>query len=115
MTSPGADVPIVVRTVDLSSYDRGELPLQNIDSRENLFGKRDMADLPFLHEAAILYNLKQRHADMQPYTRVGDIVVAVNPFRCISNLYSDETRRLYGNNLIWDGTFVSADSHLNFE
>jgi hypothetical protein len=115
MTTPGATVPFVVRTVDLCDYDRGELPLQNIDSRGNLLGKRDMADLPFLHEAAILYNLKQRHANMQPYTRVGDIVVAMNPFRWISNLYSDETRGLYGNNLIWDGTFVSADSHLHFD
>lgn len=101
---PGVDIPVIYRTVDLSDYDRGELPLQNIDSRGNFLGKRDMADLPFLHEAAILYNLKQRHSNLQPYTRVGDIVVAMNPFRWIDNLYSEETRQLYGKNLIWDGT-----------
>ena len=40
-----------------------------------------MADLPHIHEAAVLYNLKDHPGDRAPYTRVGDIVVAVNPYK----------------------------------
>ena len=70
-----------VRTVRLSDYPNAELPLQNVDGSGRLLGKSDMADLPSLHEAAVLYNLKDRHGRGVPYTRVGDIVVAMNPFR----------------------------------
>ena len=70
------------RTVSLEEYPNAELPLQNLedDGRTNM-AKNDMADLPHLHEAAILYNLKERIANAVPYTRVGDIMVAMNPFQ----------------------------------
>jgi len=90
-----------LRVVNLKDYPRNELPLQN---GKRSLGKRDMADLPFLHEAAILYNLKQRHADEQPYTRVGEIIVAMNPFKWMNDLYSQETRDLYAKSLVWEGT-----------
>lgn len=90
-----------LRVVNLNDYPRNELPLQN---SQRSIGKRDMADLPFLHEAAILYNLKQRHADEQPYTRVGEIIVAMNPFKWMNELYSQETRDLYAKSLVWEGT-----------
>ncbi len=32
-------------------------------------------------QAAILYNLKARHSRGIPYTRTGDIVIAVNPYQ----------------------------------
>lgn len=32
-------------------------------------------------QAAILYNLKSRHVRGKPYTRTGDIVIAVNPYK----------------------------------
>ena len=109
-----------IRIVNLSDYPRRELPLQN---NQKTLGKRDMADLPFLHEAAILYNLKQRHFEEQPYTRVGDIVVAMNPFMWICDLYSQETRDIYAKSLIWEGmritfwwhriTFVSCLNHVS--
>jgi hypothetical protein len=54
-----------------------------------------MADLAHLHEAAILYNLKRRHFDGNPYTRVGDIMVALNPFQWIDGLYSEEKQLFY--------------------
>ena len=40
-----------------------------------------MADFPHIHEAAVLYNLKDHPGDRSPYTRVGDIVVVVNPYK----------------------------------
>jgi myosin-5 len=92
----------LLRTVNLADYPHGELPLQNLDERGKLLGKRDMADLPFLHEAAILYNLKERHASRHPYTRVGDIMVAMNPFTWIEGLYSPETRDMYAKELLWN-------------
>jgi hypothetical protein len=93
----------IYRTVHLKDYPRQELPLQN---GARSLGKRDMADLPFLHEAAILYNLKHRHYSHQPYTRVGDIVVAMNPFTWMHELYSQKTRDLYATSLVWEGTYV---------
>ena len=95
----------MTRIVSLSDYPNNELPLQNLDSSTTSSkanaSKRDMADLPHLHEAAILYNLKERHATNHPYTRVGDIVVAMNPFVWMDHLYRKETRDLYAKNLVW--------------
>eukprot|EP00581_Thalassiosira_minuscula_P009908 CAMPEP_0183708778 /NCGR_PEP_ID=MMETSP0737-20130205/4981_1 /TAXON_ID=385413 /ORGANISM="Thalassiosira miniscula, Strain CCMP1093" /LENGTH=1321 /DNA_ID=CAMNT_0025936715 /DNA_START=22 /DNA_END=3987 /DNA_ORIENTATION=- len=90
------------RVVKLSDYKNDELPLQNLEKDGvTAVGKNDIADLENLHEAAILYNLKRRHADSQPYTRVGDILVAVNPFHWIDGLYSEEKQGFYAKNLIW--------------
>ena len=47
-----------------------------------------------------MYNLKARHETLQPYTRVGDIVIAMNPFHWIESLYTPQTRELYVQNLI---------------
>ena len=73
---------------------------------------RDMADLHYLHEAAILYNLKQRHAQKLPYTRVGDIVVAVNPFQWIDGLYSAEKQGLYAQHLVWEAKDYEANENV---
>jgi hypothetical protein len=109
-TRSSNNVPTMTRTVSLSDYPKQELPLQNTAEQQlsNYYshgtaGKRDMADLPFLHEAAILYNLKERHYNHHPYTRVGDIVVAMNPFQWMDHLYSSETREFYAKTLLWEG------------
>jgi myosin-5 len=90
--------------VDLSSktYSDGVLPLQNVDQDGKLVQVEDMVDLGFLHEAAILYNLKARHSQGIPYTRTGDIVIAVNPYRWIDELYTEEMRNFYAEKLVWD-------------
>ena len=69
------------RTVKLKDYEEDTLPLQNVLGSGQLMVVADMCDLPSLHEAAILYNLKARHEAKEPYTRVGDIVIAMNPFQ----------------------------------
>ena len=71
------------RIVKLKDYSETSqtLPLQNILENGELMVVQDMCDLPSLHEAAIMYNLKARHEGMEPYTRVGDIVIAMNPFQ----------------------------------
>ena len=100
-------VPSKQVEVDLKQYNDGVLPLQNVDEDGKLIEVCDMVDLSFLHEvsgrmndtfncsalslifrlidlylqAAILYNLKARHSQGIPYTRTGDIVIAVNPYQ----------------------------------
>ena len=86
-----------------------ELPLQNVDNDGNLQVVEDMVDLPFLHEAAILYNLKARHSKSLPYTRTGDIVLAVNPYKWFYDLYSDKQRNLYGKMLVWNVEDIDGD------
>lgn len=44
-------------------------------------GVEDMVNLNYLHEPAILYNLKQRFLRQIPYTYTGPICIAVNPVR----------------------------------
>lgn len=88
-------------TVKLAEYPHGLL-LQNVDERGLLKPVADMVDLPFLHEAAILYNLKSRHIQKKPYTRTGDIVIACNPYQWYHHLYNEELRHHYALALIWD-------------
>ena len=85
-------------------YPNGSLPLQN-----SAMTKRDMVDLLELHEPAILYNLKERHAQGLPYTRVGDILVAMNPFEWRPTFYSRQTQNDYSLRLIWEG--MNDDAH----
>jgi len=91
-------------TVKLSDYDQysNSLPLQNVDPNDGrLLEVEDMVDLSFLHEAAILYNLKSRHGRGLPYTRTGLIVIAVNPYQWINDLYTPLTQAHYATSLIW--------------
>ena len=92
-------VPVgTVRAVRWKDYKDGTLPLQNSEA-----GKGDMVDLVHLHEASILFNLKERHYQSMPYTRVGDIMVAMNPFVWINDLYAPNTQERYTTSLIWNG------------
>jgi len=88
--------------VDLSDYNQGVLPMQNVDEHGRMKCYPDMVELPFLHEAAILYNLKKRHLDNFPYTRTGDIIIAVNPFQWFTKIYTESVRANYANKLVWE-------------
>lgn len=88
--------------VDLSDYNQGVLPMQNVNENGTMKVYPDMVELPFLHEAAILYNLKKRHLDNFPYTRTGDIIIAVNPFQWFTSIYTEKVRANYANKLVWE-------------
>lgn len=90
----GPAVTELERWVDLKHYYNHRLPMQN----DRLC--RDMAELTHLHEASILYQIKQRHALSLPYTRVGEIVVAVNPCQWLPSLYSAERQQFYVENFV---------------
>lgn len=49
-----------------------------------------------------MYNLKLRHLREKPYTRTGDIVIAVNPYKWYHELYTEEKRCYYANRLVWE-------------
>ncbi|KAL3943174.1 MAG: hypothetical protein SGARI_000030 [Bacillariaceae sp.] len=80
--------------VPLKDYNRGVLPMQNVNANGELRAFPDMA--------GILYNLKDRHANGKPYTRTGDIVIAVNPFQWFKEIYTEKVRNRYARVLVWD-------------
>ncbi|GAX27010.1 hypothetical protein FisN_9Lh323 [Fistulifera solaris] len=90
--------------ISMKEYPFGVLPLANVDVNGNLVEFADMVKLPYLHEAAILYNLKRRHREGKPYTRTGDIIIAVNPFQWLTHLYTEKKRSYYSNRLVWEQT-----------
>lgn len=93
--------------ISLKNYPGKQLPLQNLKGGK-LVMVQDMVDLPFLHEAAILYNLKDRHTRAFPYTRTGDIVIAVNPYQWLTDIYTEEVQKKYSNRLVWDASESDA-------
>jgi myosin-5 len=46
--------------------------------------------------------MKARHVLALPYTRTGDIVIAVNPYQWLTYLYTEEQQLLYAKKLVWD-------------
>ena len=84
-----------IRIINLKEYEHGILPLQNVDKDGNVIIEMDMTNLSYLHEAALLYNLKYRYEGynitnggnndvivMTPYTRASrDILISINPYR----------------------------------
>lgn len=50
-------------------------------------GVKDLATLATLDEPAILRALQLRYTNDLIYTYVGDVLIAVNPFRMIPDLY----------------------------
>lgn len=102
ITEAGSTSKKTLATVELKEYPNQSLPLQNVDDDGKLKAVADLVDLDFLHEAAILYNLKSRHKRSKPYTRTGELIIAVNPFQWFHKLYSEEQRMHYANALVWD-------------
>jgi len=88
--------------VKLKDYPNHTLPLQNVGKDGVLTEVDDMVDLPYLHEAAILYNLKARHVRALPYARVSDIVIAINPYQWLTDLYTDSVRMHYAQKIVWE-------------
>jgi myosin-5 len=115
--SVGLETPQSSQTqkISLKDYPNNSFPLQNVDEAGRLVVVQDMIELMFLHEAAILFNLKNRHAESLPYTRTGNIIIAVNPYQWFSRLYSPERRHLYSQELIWKATQeegISVEPHV---
>eukprot|EP00588_Corethron_pennatum_P021465 CAMPEP_0194317724 /NCGR_PEP_ID=MMETSP0171-20130528/14450_1 /TAXON_ID=218684 /ORGANISM="Corethron pennatum, Strain L29A3" /LENGTH=743 /DNA_ID=CAMNT_0039074427 /DNA_START=42 /DNA_END=2269 /DNA_ORIENTATION=- len=96
-------VPAAPLSVDLSNplYASGALPRANVHPESGApVQVADLCDLTYLNEPAILYNLGARHAAGLPYTRTGDIVIAVNPYQWMAELYGDDNKGRYADHYI---------------
>ncbi|KAK9068732.1 hypothetical protein SSX86_012847 [Deinandra increscens subsp. villosa] len=58
-------------------------------------GVDDMTKLAYLHEPGVLQNLKSRFDMDEIYTYTGNILIAVNPFKRIPNLYEKTVMEKY--------------------
>ncbi|KAM4730791.1 myosin-IIIb isoform 1-T1 [Anableps anableps] len=54
----------------------------------------DLVNLEFLDEEVIISHLQKRYDELQVYTYVGDILIALNPFQNLS-IYSPQFSKLY--------------------
>ena len=54
-----------------------------------------MIMLDNVQENAVRDNLKKRYAKDEIYTYIGDVLISVNPFKNISNMYSDVSGILF--------------------
>ncbi|KAF1785150.1 P-loop containing nucleoside triphosphate hydrolase [Phytophthora cactorum] len=57
--------------------------------------QRDLVALPHLHEASILNALRLRYERHAIYTHIGDILISINPFQDLPQLYGDEILQGY--------------------
>ncbi|KAI1280411.1 Unconventional myosin-Va [Halotydeus destructor] len=82
----GSEIIVQIESVDKLP------PLRNPDI---LIGANDLTSLSYLHEPAVLYNLRVRFLDKSAiYTWCGIVLVAVNPFSDL-DIYGDETIQTY--------------------
>ncbi|GMI96527.1 hypothetical protein HRI_003322000 [Hibiscus trionum] len=77
--------PIVAKSSNVYPKDP-EFPSCGVD---------DMTKLAYLHEPGVLQNLKCRYDLNEIYTYTGNILIAVNPFRRLPHLYSNEMMEQY--------------------
>ena len=66
-------------------------PLKNPPILE---GIDDLANLSYLHEPAVLHNVRLRYAQQLIYTYSGIVLIAMNPFQKMS-LYTPDVMREY--------------------
>uniref|UniRef100_A0AAY4CB00 Myosin IIIB n=1 Tax=Denticeps clupeoides TaxID=299321 RepID=A0AAY4CB00_9TELE len=72
----------------------------------------DLVNLEVLDEEIIISHLHKRYDELQIYTYVGDILIALNPFQSL-NLYSPQFSKLYHGAKLSDNPphiFASADA-----
>ncbi|XP_076026052.1 myosin-IIIb [Genypterus blacodes] len=71
---------------------------ERINTRKTLIIARcpddDLVNLEFLDEEIIISRLQKRYDELQIYTYVGDILIALNPFQNLS-IYSPQFSKLY--------------------
>uniref|UniRef100_A0A5S6L994 non-specific serine/threonine protein kinase n=1 Tax=Xenopus tropicalis TaxID=8364 RepID=A0A5S6L994_XENTR len=65
-----------------------------LQTKENSCLDDDLVNLEVLDEDTIIHQLQTRYADLQIYTYVGDILIALNPFQNLS-IYSPQFSKLY--------------------
>ena len=79
----------IAAAVPLSPVDRGASEVEAASERARE-GVEDMVTLDELTEATVLSTLRVRYDRKKIYTNVGGILVAVNPYEQIANVYGED-------------------------
>ncbi|CAE8597221.1 unnamed protein product [Polarella glacialis] len=81
-----------VRVSRRSLADRQQLHLKNevLRTRTGALGLHDLGHLPLLHEPAVLQALQLRFQADVVYTLTGPMLLAINPFKLLPQLYGPE-------------------------
>lgn len=83
-------------------HSKKPLNLTNNEEEELGVPPEDLTTLEQLHEPEVVFCLQKRFEREKIYTYTGKVLLALNPFRSINNLYSDETMRMY-----WKGGMLN--------
>ncbi len=68
------------------------------DNGDDLNIPEDLTSLTHLHEPAVVYCLKRHYEQYSIYTYTGKILLALNPFQILDNVYGEEIMEKYWNN-----------------
>ena len=100
--------PVSIRLADGEEREELFKELPFLRNPDILIGRDDLTTLSYLHEPAggyslfcfapaemsvffaVLFNLKHRFLEQQIYTYCGIVLVAINPYKNIPDLYGDE-------------------------
>lgn len=63
-------------------------------------GVEDLTQLEDIHEASVLWNLRNRYEASQFYTYIGSILISINPYMMHPNLYGLEMAKKYSNSTL---------------
>eukprot|EP00051_Salpingoeca_urceolata_P017906 m.248320 g.248320 ORF g.248320 m.248320 type:complete len:134 (-) comp19075_c0_seq16:1060-1461(-) len=74
-----------------STHSLNSAPISKKTTTDN----DDLSTLDNLTEDTLLAALKNRHASGQIYTNIGNILLAVNPYRVIPELVSEDAAKRY--------------------
>ncbi|XP_035919432.1 myosin heavy chain 95F isoform X1 [Anopheles stephensi] len=84
-----------VQPVDGKQPKRSCIPEDIFPSCERPSDNDDNCELMFLNEATLLDNIRNRYYKDKIYTYVANILIAVNPYKEIPDLYSNATLKRY--------------------
>ncbi len=94
--------------------EQDTIPVHSIEELEN--PPTDLIKLHHVHQATILHTLRSRFSKDQIYTSIGPILVALNPFKWIPEIYDDFVINKYKNRQwnLSDNPHVYAIAHDSF-
>ncbi|GAB9468495.1 Myosin-like protein [Globisporangium polare] len=110
LSSASAPSPSKCRDVVLLYKASGECENVLLQNQREEQDQADLVTLPHLHEASILHSLRIRYERDAIYTRIGEILISINPFKKLPQLYG---RMVMENHKTHeDTTQRTADPHL---
>jgi myosin-5 len=72
----------------------------------------DLVDCDDVSEQAILLELQKRFQKNEIYSSIGPILIAINPFKLIGELYSNDVRSAFASKALQSGqVLLGADNH----